>query len=155
MEARDRGTSVEHEYHQERARFRAYGNQLVGAHLRLRELVEDLADALDEGRDLRLHCLTLCTAVTRHHTAEDANVFPLLAARHPELASFLDSLRRDHEIIAGMLIRLEAATTQEELDGLSAVLETHFIGEEKRLRGVLNALEPLGDLGIEVVDGES
>jgi hypothetical protein len=133
-------------YDDEQTRFRAYGNQLIGAHLRLREMVEDLYDALDEGRDLRLHCLTLCAAVTRHHTAEDANVFPLLADRHPELASFLGDLRRDHEIIGGMLQRLEAATTHEELDGLSAVLETHFIGEEKRLTGVLNALEPLGDL---------
>ena len=149
------GPSVEDIYDTERTRFRAYGNQLIGAHLRLREMVEDLYDALDDGRDLRLHCLTLCTAVTRHHTAEDANVFPLLAARHPELASFLAELRRDHEIIAGMLTRLEAATTYEELDGLSAVLETHFIGEEKRLAGVLDALEPLGDLGIEVTDGRS
>jgi hypothetical protein len=142
-------------YDDERTRFRAYGNQLIGAHLRLREMVDDLYDALDEGRDLRLHCLTLCTAVTKHHTAEDANVFPLLADRHPEMAEFLGDLRRDHEIIAGMLQRLEAATTHEELDGLSAVLETHFIGEEKRLTGVLNALEPLGDLGIEVEDGRS
>ncbi|MGK5677812.1 hemerythrin domain-containing protein [Actinoplanes sp. URMC 104] len=139
----------------ERARFRAYGDQLIGAHLRLREMVEDLYDALDSGRDVRLHCLTLCGAVTRHHTAEDANVFPLLAARHPELAAFLDDLKRDHEILAGMLRRLEAATTHEELDGLSAVLETHFIGEEKRLTGVLNALEPRGDLGIGVGDGRS
>ncbi|MCM4079092.1 hemerythrin domain-containing protein [Paractinoplanes hotanensis] len=142
-------------YDDERTRFRAYGNQLIGAHLRLREMVDDLYDALDEGRDLRLHCLTLCTAVTRHHTAEDATVFPLLAERHPELADFLGDLRRDHEIIGGMVHRLESATTHEELDGLSAVLETHFIGEEKRLTGVLNALEPLGDLGIEVVDGRS
>jgi len=142
-------------YDDERTRFRAYGNQLIGAHLRLREMVDDLYDALDEGRDLRLHCLALCTAVTKHHTAEDANVFPLLAGRHPELADFLGGLQRDHEIIGGMLRRLESATTHEELDGLSAVLETHFIGEEKRLTGVLNALEPLGDLGIEVVDGRS
>jgi len=142
-------------YDDERTRFRAYGNQLIGAHLRLREMVDDLYDALDESRDLRLHCLALCTAVTKHHTAEDANVFPLLAGRHPELADFLGGLQRDHEIIGGMLRRLESATTHEELDGLSAVLETHFIGEEKRLTGVLNALEPLGDLGIEVVDGRS
>src|SRR5690348_15891622 len=111
-------------YDDERTRFRACGNQLIGAHLRLRELVDDLYDALDEGRDLRLHCLTLCTAVTEHHTAEDENVFPLLAGRHPELAAFLGDLRRAHEIIGGMLPRLEAVTTHEELDGLSAVLET-------------------------------
>lgn len=143
------------DYVNERARFRAYGDQLVGAHLRLREMVEDLYVALDEGRDLHLHCMTLCGAVTKHHQAEDANVFPMLAARHPELGSFLRDLERDHQILAGMLLRLERATTYEELDGVSAVLETHFIGEEKRLVGVLNALEPMGDLGIEVTDGRA
>ena len=143
------------DYDNERARFRAYGDQLVGAHLRLREMVEDLYVALDEGRDLHLHCMTLCGAVTKHHQAEDANVFPMLAARHPELESFLRDLERDHQILAGMLLRLERATTYEELDGVSAVLETHFIGEEKRLVGVLNALEPMGDLGIEVTDGRA
>ena len=143
---------MEYDYTSERVRFRAYGNQLIGAHLRLREMIDDLSDALDEGRDLELHCLALCSAVTSHHTAEDTTVFPLLAARHPELAAFLDGLRRDHQMIAWMLTRLTAVTTQEELDGVAAVLETHFIGEEKRLIGVLNALEPLGDLGIEVRD---
>ncbi len=153
MEARDHGISVEYDYDQERVRFRAYGNQLIGAHIRLREMIDDLYDALDDGRDLELHCLTLCSAVTSHHTAEDETVFPLLAQRHPELASFLDGLRRDHRMIGWMLTRLRAATTRPELDGVAAVLETHFIGEEKRLIGVLNALEPLGDLGIEVQDG--
>jgi hypothetical protein len=142
-------------YDDEHARFRTYGSQLIGAHLRLREMIDDLYDALDDGRDLHLHCMTLCGAVTRHHTAEDATVFPLLAGRHPELASFLRDLRRDHEILAGMLLRLERATTHEELDGVSAVLETHFIGEEKRLVAVLDALEPMGDLGIGVTDGRA
>jgi hypothetical protein len=36
-----------------------------------------------------------------------------------------------------------------ELDGLAAVLETHFIGEEKRLVRVLDALElPAGSLDL-------
>ncbi len=34
------------------------------------------------------------------------------------------------------------AALQQELDALAAVLETHFIGEEKRLVGVLNAVDP-------------
>ncbi|MBL7261240.1 hemerythrin domain-containing protein [Paractinoplanes lichenicola] len=142
-------------YDNERARFRAYGDQLISAHLRLREMVEDLYVALDEGRDLHVYCMTLCGAVTKHHKAEDANVFPLLAARHPELEAFLRGLRSDHNMLAHMLGRLERSTTYEELDAVSAVLETHFIGEEKRLVSVLNALEPMGDLGIGVTDGRA
>ncbi|MBB4698287.1 hemerythrin domain-containing protein [Paractinoplanes abujensis] len=145
-------------YDNERARFRAYGDQLISAHLRLREMVEDLYVALDEGRgeqELQLYCLTLCGAVTKHHTAEDLDVFPLLAARHPELEAFLRSLKSDHNMLAHMLGRLQRSTTYEELDAISAVLETHFIGEEKRLVSVLNALEPMGDLGIEVTDGRA
>jgi hypothetical protein len=34
------------------------------------------------------------------------------------------------------------AGLRSELDGLAAVLETHFIGEEKRLVAVLNAIDP-------------
>ncbi|MBU2666703.1 hemerythrin domain-containing protein [Actinoplanes bogorensis] len=142
----------------ENARFRAYGTQLILTHQRLREMIDDLYDALDDGRDshdLHLHCMTLCGAVTKHHTAEDANVFPLLAARHPELEAFLRGLKSDHNMLANMLGRLQRSTTHEELDAVSAVLETHFRGEEKRLVSVLNALEPMGDLGIEVDDGRA
>jgi hypothetical protein len=52
-------------------------------------------------------------------------------------------------VIAGLLTavrdavgRLGVEGLREELDGLAAVLETHFIGEEKRLVGVLNAIDP-------------
>ena len=142
MEARDHGMSVESSVEFEWARFRAYGNQLIGAHIALRGLLEDVYDAVESGAEVRpgLHCLAFCDAVTTHHTAEDDEVFPLLARRHPELRAFLDELRRDHEVIAVLLDRLRTAVTVEELDGISAVLETHFIGEEKRLVGVLNAL---------------
>ncbi|MBM2623694.1 hemerythrin domain-containing protein [Actinoplanes sp. LDG1-06] len=143
---------MDNSYTNETARFRAYGSQLIGAHIRLREMIDDLYDALDEGRDLHVYCMTLCEAVTSHHTAEDVNVFPLLAERHPELEDFLRGLRSDHNMLAHMLGRLERSTTHEELNAVAAVLETHFIGEEKRLVSVLNALEPMGDLGIEVAD---
>ncbi|MEV4349601.1 hemerythrin domain-containing protein [Actinoplanes sp. NPDC049596] len=125
----------------ERARLRAYGHQLIEAHHQLLDMLDELHDAA-EGK-LQLHCLTLCAAVTRHHTAEDTTVFPILAARHPELREFLDGLARDHEIIAGML---KDEMTREELDGLGAVLETHFIGEEKRLVALLNQLAPSPEL---------
>ena len=144
MEARDHGTSVD-----EYVRFRAYGNQLIDVHLRLREMLEDLREGVPPEAELGVHCLAFCAAVTRHHTAEDTGVFPILAARHPELRDFLAGLERDHVVIAGMLTRLSAWAREPadpggraELDGLAAVLETHFIGEEKRLAKVLDALEP-------------
>ncbi|WP_245923498.1 hemerythrin domain-containing protein [Paractinoplanes atraurantiacus] len=115
---------------------KAYGNRLIACHHHLLEMIDDLREGGGDG-------LAFCAALTRHHTGEDATVFPLLAAKyaseHPDLRGFLDSLARDHEIIAGML---KDDMTREELDGLTAVLETHFIGEEKRLVALLNALAP-------------
>ncbi|BCJ55713.1 hypothetical protein Asp14428_71880 [Actinoplanes sp. NBRC 14428] len=168
----------------EYARFLAYGHQLVLVHARLRDMLDELRDGVVPAGELGAHCLAFCSAVTRHHTGEDLTVFPELAARHPELRSFLHDLARDHQVIAGMLARLTELTRGEtpgsgtgtgtwtggpdpgagggpgaggqrtdwpagvraELDGLAAVLETHFLGEEKRLAGVLNALDPAVNL---------
>jgi hypothetical protein len=138
MEARDHGTSVEYD---EYARFAAYGNQLIHVHTRLRDLLDDLREGLVPEAEFETHCVAFCAEVTRHHTGEDETVFPLLAARHPELREFLAELRRDHEIIAGLLGRVRKAPDAEDLDGLAAILETHFRGEEKRLVEVLNAVE--------------
>lgn len=138
----------------EYARFRAYGNQLIGIHIGLRDMLDDLREGVVPDVDLGTHCRAFCAAVTRHHTGEDTGVFPVLAARHPELRDFLAGLERDHQVIAGLLTALTAAAARlheesaadrvaavhRELDGLAAVLETHFIGEEKRLVAVLNAL---------------
>ena len=126
----------------ERARLTAYGSQMILTHVHLRELLEDLRDGVHPDAELGLHCLAFCDAVTEHHTDEDDNVFPLLAARHPELRDFLAALRRDHLVIAGMLGRLRAgAEPAETLSGLAAILETHFRGEEKRLVAVLNTVD--------------
>src|SRR3712207_4060793 len=135
MEAPDQGTSLD-ALSDEYARFSAYGNQLIAVHIRLRDMLDDLRDGVVPDHELGVHCLAFCSAVTRHHTGEDTTVFPELAARHPELRSFLDDLERDHQVIAGMLTRLtqlagSGAGMRAELDGLAAVLETHFIGEEK------------------------
>ena len=140
----------------EYARFTAYGHQLIAVHHRLLDQLDDLRDGIVPDHEFGTHCLALCAAVTRHHTGEDRTVFPELAARHPELRSFLDELDRDHQLIAGILARLTVlagrlgATSpgnardalRMELDGLAAVLETHFIGEEKRLVALLDALDP-------------
>jgi hypothetical protein len=140
------GPSVE-STSREYARFLAYGNQLIEIHIGLRDLLADLREGIVPETDLGTHCVAFCAAVTRHHTGEDTEVFPLLAARHPELRDFLARLERDHQVIAGMLTRVRAVAdrggdVRQELDGLAAVLETHFIGEEKRLVAVLNAIDP-------------
>ncbi|MFI7547931.1 hemerythrin domain-containing protein [Actinoplanes sp. NPDC049599] len=131
----------------EYARFLAYGHQLIEIHIGLRDRLAYLREGVVPEAELGTHCLAFCAAVSRHHTGEDTHVFPLLAARHPELRDFLAELERDHRVIAGLLTRVRALAEQggdveEELSGLAAVLETHFIGEEKRLVAVLNAVDP-------------
>jgi len=167
----------------EYARFLAYGHQLIEIHIGLRDMLADLREGVVPEAELGTHCLAFCAAVTRHHTGEDTEVFPLLAGRHPELRTFLAELERDHQVIAGLLTALrdaagrlgvarrdaagqfgaarpdavgrlgvegvwrgpdgpDAEELRQELGGLAAVLETHFIGEEKRLVGVLNAIDP-------------
>jgi hypothetical protein len=140
----------------EYARFLAYGTQLIEIHVDLRDMLADLREGVLPDRELGAHCLAFCAAVSRHHTGEDTGVFPVLAERHPELREFLAELVRDHQVIAGLLAGVSAAAEQLrgeadparvawirlELDALAAILETHFIGEEKRLVSVLNAIDP-------------
>ncbi|MFC6089669.1 hemerythrin domain-containing protein [Saccharothrix lopnurensis] len=148
----------------------AFGNQLVQAHIALRERLEELGDHLEEhlagerGRsiDLRTHCLSFCAAVTTHHTAEDDGAFPVLAREHPELRPVLDELGRDHRIVtdalrelAGLVERagedgVSALVLRTELDSVAALLETHFTYEERRLADALSGLT--GRLG--AVDAE-
>jgi len=130
-------------------RLTALGNQLIDTHARLLDALDDLRAGGDPARDLATHCLAFCAAVTRHHTEEDETVFPMLAERHPELRELLDGLAHDHAMVAGMLRRagelaadLDAEGARAELDGLSAILASHFRWEERRLVGVLNALAP-------------
>ncbi len=139
MEAPDHGITVD-----EYQRFLSYGTQLIDVHDQLRGMLDDLRDGVVPQRDLTAHCLTFCAALTAHHTGEDREVFPLLAARHPALRDFLAGLERDHQVIAGILTRvttLDGDARQEELAGLDAILRTHFLGEEKRLTAVLDALD--------------
>lgn len=124
----------------EHARLTVYADQLVRVHVWLRDMLDDLRDGVVPSADFETHCIAFCTALTAHHTGEDEDVFPVLAARHPELRDFLRELRRDHEIIAGMLERLRRDPTREEMNGLAAVLETHFRGEEKRLLKAIKAV---------------
>ncbi|MFC5922443.1 hemerythrin domain-containing protein [Micromonospora vulcania] len=139
-------------------RLAAVGNQMIEIHLWLSAELARLRASLDgvtpgdarPTRDLRAHCLTFCTALGRHHTGEDDGAFRLLAEQVPELRPVLANLITDHEVVAGILARIEellggatpapTAQLRGELDGLAALLESHFRYEEKRLVTALNAL---------------
>jgi hypothetical protein len=127
----------------------AFGNQLVQTHIALRERLEALRDGLvDDARvtDLWSHCLSFCAALERHHTAEDDGVFPVLAREHPELRPVLDELGRDHRIVSDALTALgelddaDPVVLRRELDGVAALMETHFTYEERKIADVLSAL---------------
>jgi hemerythrin-like domain-containing protein len=143
-------------------RVTAFGNQLIEIHLWLREelarLREDVDSYLTGGserpRTLQAHCLTFCSALRRHHTGEDDGAFPVLAEQFPQLRPVISELRHDHELVAGILRSLEellgrlvagagpaeAQRVRVELDGLAALLESHFVYEEKKLVAALNSL---------------
>ena len=145
------------------SRLTAFGHQLVEVHVWLRGQLEDLRDDVDayfagDGllpRDLRAHCLSFCSALTRHHTGEDRVAFPEIAAGFPGLRAVITELKTDHnriDWILGALEKLLASLPDEpdqaakarvvaELEGLSAIMETHFTYEEKKLISVLNGMD--------------
>jgi hemerythrin-like domain-containing protein len=146
-------------------RVAAWGQELVEVHDRLRDELDLLLDGLDESSELspalRTHCVAFCGAVGRHHTSEDRTAFPALAAQHPELRDTLDGLARDHHVVAGILRRIDQVLTtahddparvRGEIDGLAAILESHFRWEE---RAIVAALDGLADpaLGAEQLFG--
>jgi hemerythrin-like domain-containing protein len=139
-------------------RARALGRELVRVHDWLRSELDRIGTELDSGAfdgaeelvPLRTHCVAFCDALTRHHTSEDAAAFPVLAGQLPELAPVLEQLSQDHQLVAeilGRLRRLLAEVTPEtvesvrgEIDGLRAILESHFRWEERKLTDALDRL---------------
>ncbi|WP_157249764.1 hemerythrin domain-containing protein [Nonomuraea typhae] len=128
----------------------AFGTQLIEAHQWLREELARLREDLGAGgrpADLRAHCLAFCSALTRHHTGEDAVAFPALAERHPELRPVLAQLEEDHQLVADILRRISALDGSDpkaalaELDGLTAIMESHFAFEERKIVAALDALD--------------
>ena len=139
----------------------AFGNQLVQAHIALRERLDALRDGLADGArvaDLRSHCLSFCAAVERHHTAEDDGVFPVSAREYPELRPVLDELGRDHRIVSdalaapGELGDVDPVVLRRELDSVAALVETHFTYEERKIADLLSALTGrLGAADVELI----
>jgi hemerythrin-like domain-containing protein len=90
--------------------------------------------------------------VHAHHTGEDSGAFRVLAREVPQLAPVLEELSWDHQQVEAILRRVtelatadpqpDPAAVRAELDGLAALLESHFTYEEKKLVAALNALDP-------------
>lgn len=152
----------------EQTRVIAWSAELRRAHSRLREALQAVRDALRDGAEppaaggeLLLYCRGFCTALDQHHRGEDRALFPAIEAAHPELAPVLRKLEQDHSMIDFLLTALSSAADvgappdeiERHLDGVGAIMSSHFAYEERRLLQVLETLglsaEPravLGDL---------
>jgi len=124
-------------------------------HTRLRDALRVTREAVDAGvagepatRDLLLYCHGFCSALDQHHRGEDRMLFPAIAAAHPDLAPVLRALEQDHSMIGHLLGALQRAVeggaSPDELDrhleGIAAIMESHFRYEERQLLTVLDAL---------------
>ncbi|MFJ6381114.1 hemerythrin domain-containing protein [Kitasatospora sp. NPDC092039] len=135
----------------------ALSRQLSDAHQDLRRRLADLRAGLGrpqpDGDDrLLTHCLAFCTALTNHHEGEDGGLFAQLLRERPDLAPTIDKLVEDHGLITHILARVrhladQAATTPGadlqaiggELDGLAAIMDSHFGYEERAIGAALDA----------------
>lgn len=140
----------------------AWNHEMRAVHERLREALRLTRIALAGGastepaqRDLLLFCHGFCTALTGHHEGEDRELFPAIATAHPELRDTLRNLQQDHSMIAHLLTGLRAAVDRtappaeldQHLEGVAAIMESHFRYEERSLGVVLEALELNADPG--------
>lgn len=134
------------------ARLVAWHHEMTAVHQRLRAALDVVRESLDEGidvpvpeRDLLLFCHGFCTALDGHHRGEDDALFPALLAERPELADVVRYLRQDHSMIAHLLQGLRAAIDrgaspaelEQHVDGVGAIMESHFGYEERQLVPVL------------------
>ena len=138
----------------ETSRLLAWSTELRRVHTRLRDALAVTRRAVASGRpgevtrDLLLYCHGFCAALDGHHRGEDRRLFPAIEAAHPHLAPTLRSLERDHSMIAHLLGELSGAVDRsasaDELDrhleGIAAIMESHFRFEERQLLLVLEGL---------------
>jgi hypothetical protein len=143
----------------------ALSEQLVQVHQELRERLAALRRAPADGAPLAPaaggmppgllgHCLGFCAVLRTHHSGEDAQLLPALRDAAPELAPVIDTLIEDHRLVAGILRRIAELLAPDpaggpgprelagELDGLAAILESHFGYEERRIAAALDTLGP-------------
>jgi Hemerythrin HHE cation binding domain/Luciferase-like monooxygenase len=156
---------------------RSYARELVGVHNHLRsELAQlrdmisqvaagslDVATARSEINKLTMrqnqwtvgaYCESYCRLVGLHHTIESTQLFPGLSRLDHGLAPVTERLHAEHEVIAGLLSRVDAAlvalvtdpvpgmpTLEAAVDLLTDALLSHLSYEEHQL------LEPLARFG--------
>ncbi|WP_194764563.1 hemerythrin domain-containing protein [Microbacterium sp. UFMG61] len=133
----------------------AWDEELRRAHIRLRAALDATRSALDHdsdthgvASDLALFCIGFCSALDGHHLSEDRALFPVLREEHPELGDVIDKLMQDHSMLAHLLGGLRAAvesgenaeTIERHLDGIGAIMESHFRYEEREILTPLRAL---------------
>ncbi|GIF50801.1 hemerythrin HHE cation binding domain-containing protein [Asanoa ferruginea] len=139
----------------ETTRLVAWSQELRQMHARLREALDHTRIAVAEGQagaaatgDLLLYCHGFCAALDGHHRGEEHTLFPAIEAAHPELAPVLRRLTQDHSMIAHLLAGLQAALDRaapaaelhRHLEGVAAIMESHFRYEERQLLTVLETL---------------
>jgi hemerythrin-like domain-containing protein len=138
----------------------AWGQEMRAVHQRLRDALTIARDSVEHNRepeslvanDLQLYCGGFCMALSGHHTSEDATLFPLVLGIEPDLAETIRKLRQDHSMIAHLIRGLELAVRSGDekvallrhLDGIEAVMETHFGFEERQLAGLLDTADGHG-----------
>jgi hemerythrin len=134
----------------------AFSLQLAQAHQELRRRINQIKVGLEQrqSRDdvLVTHCLAFCAAVASHHQGEDAQMFAELLRERPDLARTVSKLVEDHEMIASILSRVVELADHgarshgpaleaigRELDGLAAIMESHFNYEERAIGKALDS----------------
>jgi hypothetical protein len=158
---------------------RAAAQVLVGLHAHLRSELDQIRDVVAEvaiGRSsaaaarslinemamrqnywsLGAFCATYCRVLTMHHAIEDSSLFVDLQSRDAELAPVIERLSEEHEVVAAVLTRLDAALVamvddsqnlsrvHDEVDRLAGILLSHLDYEEQELLG------PIARLGIRI-----
>ncbi|GAT72281.1 putative hemerythrin HHE cation binding domain protein [Microbacterium sp. HM58-2] len=139
----------------------AWDDELRRAHTRLRAALEATREALASGTDapqaasdLLLFCIGFCSALDGHHRSEDRALFPALRTEHPELGGVIDKLMQDHSMLSHLLGGLRHAVESGEsrdsierhLDGVGAIMESHFRFEEREILAPLRALTLAGSV---------
>jgi Luciferase-like monooxygenase/Hemerythrin HHE cation binding domain len=156
---------------------RSYARDLIGVHnhlrselARLRDMISqvaagslDVASARSEISKLTMrqnqwtvgaYCESYCRLVGLHHTIESTQLFPGLSRMDRRLAPVTERLHAEHEVIAGLLARVDAALValvtdpvrgmpalEAAVDLLTDALLSHLSYEEHQL------LEPLARFG--------
>jgi Hemerythrin HHE cation binding domain len=143
----------------EAGRVVALGAELRRLHDRIREVLDDARDGLDATvlaasltDDLVLRCRAVCTSLGAHHRDEDLVLFPWLRRALPGLGTVVDRLEQDHSMIGSLLSDLEhlvgsgapGELVLQHLQGVDAIMESHFRYEERELVPLLDASDGVG-----------